>query len=333
MPVHNALPYLDEAVQSILGQTWADFEFVIYDDASTDGSYARLQEWARRDPRIKLFRGERNLGPAASSSEVVRRSSAPLIARMDADDMSSPDRLERQVAAFSANPDAGIVGSLCDVIDCNGGLVRGPEVWRLTGNSLFTPFPHGSMMFRRDIYELIGGYREDCAFWEDLDLVRRASEISRILVFPRALYRYRQSQAGTRLASAQDRVEKAMDLRYRCVDRIRRNQSYDDLLRAGAVDGDGRVDPRVFISLGLLGIWSGGQMTVRRFLKRARLGFDRRSILSIVGVVWMRVSPASVRTFINLLSRLRNAAVSEKLSPNEPLEWRASPARPASTAS
>jgi glycosyltransferase involved in cell wall biosynthesis len=322
MPVYNTLQYLDEAVQSILGQTRPDFEFVIYDDCSTDGSYERLQEWARRDPRIKLFRGERNLGPGASSNEVVRFASARLIARMDADDISYPDRLELQAGAFAGNPDAGIVASLCDVIDSEGKFVRGPEAWRLARRSWFTPFPHGSMMFRRELFDAIGGYRDRCEYWEDLDFVLRASARTRILVFPRALYRYRQSFAGTRLASRQERVEEAMDLRYRAVDRIRQNRGYDDLLRE-APSADQRVDPRVFVSLGSLAIWAGKRPRLfRRFFKRAKLGPDSRTALAVIWLCWTGISPGSWRGLTNLLSAIRNSAVSGKPSANEPVEWR-----------
>ena len=323
MPVYNALPYLDEAIGSILGQSWSDFEFVIYDDHSTDGSYERLQELARSDSRVKLFRGDHNLGPAASSNEVVRFASAPLVARMDADDISYPDRLQRQAEIFAGNPDVGIVASLCDVIDWKGKLVRGPEIWRLTRNSWFTPFPHGSMMFRRELYDAIGGYRNRCEFWEDLDFVLRAHEVSRILVLPKALYRYRQSYASTRLASSQDRVEKAIHLRYRAVDRIRQNLSYDDLLCGGPIGGDQRVDPRVFISIGSLALWSGRrQKIVWRFLKRARIGFDKKSLLAAIWICWTSISPGTLRGLMNLLSSVRNAAVSQKPSPSEPFEWR-----------
>ena len=200
MPVYNALPYLDEAVESILGQSMPDFEFVIYDDGSTDGSYERLQAWAGKDSRIQLVQGKRNLGPGASSNEVVRHASAPLIARMDADDISMPDRLQSQVDAFVAHPDAGIVASLCETMDTNGKVVRGPEYWRLARKSWFIPFPHGSIMFRRTLFDAIGGYRDECEFWEDLDLVLRASLEARIFVIPRGLYRYRQSEGGTRLS-------------------------------------------------------------------------------------------------------------------------------------
>src|SRR5207302_7707366 len=73
MPVYNALPHLDAAVRSILDQTFRDFEFVIYDDGSTDGSAERLRDWAARDPRIRLIEGKHNLGPAGSSAVVVEQ--------------------------------------------------------------------------------------------------------------------------------------------------------------------------------------------------------------------------------------------------------------------
>jgi glycosyltransferase involved in cell wall biosynthesis len=287
MPVYNALKYLDEAVESILGQSLPDFEFVIYDDCSTDGSWERLKEWAARDHRIRLFRGGRNLGPAASSNEAVRHASAPLIARMDADDLAYPERLELQAAALAANPDAGIVASLCDVVDSDGVFVRGPETWRLARSSWFTPFPHGSMMFRRSLYDSIGGYRDRCEYWEDLDFVLRASAVTKILVFPRPLYRYRQSQIGTRLASSQERVERAMDLRYAAIDRIREDRGYDDLLLRPPLTQGEKVDPRVFVSLGSLAIWAGQRPNVgRRFFRRARFGLDVPTTISAIWVLW-----------------------------------------------
>src|SRR2546426_1979314 len=77
MPVHNALPYLDESIGSILGQTFTDFEFVILDDASTDGSNAALRRWARKDGRIRLYEGRRKLGLTGSSNFVVTKARAP----------------------------------------------------------------------------------------------------------------------------------------------------------------------------------------------------------------------------------------------------------------
>src|SRR6185369_14969127 len=110
MPVHNALPYLDAAVESILSQTFGEFEFVILDDASTDGSTERLRQWASRDPRIRLIEEPRNLGPAGSSERVARAASAPIVARTDADDICYPTRLAEQLDVLGRFPDVGVVG-------------------------------------------------------------------------------------------------------------------------------------------------------------------------------------------------------------------------------
>ncbi len=131
MPVHNAQPFLDESVGSILNQTFADFEFVILDDGSTDGSTEALREWAQRDARIRLYESARNLGPAGSSNFVVERARAPLVARMDADDVSHPDRLRRQWEVLERRPDVALVGTLYEGIDARGRRVRPRDRWRL----------------------------------------------------------------------------------------------------------------------------------------------------------------------------------------------------------
>jgi glycosyltransferase involved in cell wall biosynthesis len=321
MPVHNALPYLDEAVQSILGQSYSEFEFCIYDDASTDGSSERLRYWARNDRRIRLTRGDAKLGPAASSNQVVRLATSPLIARMDADDVSFPDRLEKQHDLLTRHPDVAIVASLCEVIDWQGNKIRDPELWRLARKSWFNPFPHGSLMFRRDLFEAIGGYRLECEFWEDLDFVIRASAKTRMLVLPRPLYRYRQSNSSTRISSDQRRVEQALDLRYRSIAALREGDNYDAVLTDARQDPARRLDPRVFLSLGLLELWAGQRpRLVRRLFQRARLRFNTATLLTIAWLSWARTSPAAMRMFMNLLSRLRNFAVPPMA--DEPVEWR-----------
>jgi len=143
MPVHNALPHLDAAVHSILGQSFVDFEFVILDDASTDGSRERLRELAALDPRIRLLEVDEKLGPVASSNMVAAAAKAPFVARMDADDVSYPDRLGEQLQVLRDDREAGVVASLCDTIDSAGRILRQPEAWRLARPSPFVPFAHG----------------------------------------------------------------------------------------------------------------------------------------------------------------------------------------------
>jgi glycosyltransferase involved in cell wall biosynthesis len=322
MPVHNALPHLDLAVNSILEQTYSNFEFVIFDDASTDGSSERLQHWAGRDPRIRLVRGERNLGPAASSNRVVGLAAADIIARMDADDVSLPERLERQVELLEERADVGLVGTMCKVIDSAGRDLRGPEYWRIARKSLIAPFPHGSIMFRRELFDAVGGYRDECEYWEDLDFVLRMSRRSKILVISSPLYLYRQSPTSTRAASDQDRVERAVDLRYRSIDRVRQKRGYDDLLRERSSVGDARIDPRVFISLGSLALWSNRRpKLVGRLLSRGRLGFDMPTFAALVWTIWASTSPGTLRGFMRLTSKARNARLGSWPSEGAAIEW------------
>ena len=215
MPVRDAGPYLEDCLRSILDQTYQDFDFVIRDDGSVDGSTEILRHWAARDPRIRLFIGERSLGPAESANWVMRRTEATYVARMDADDIAHPDRLRRQLAVFDSCPDACLVGTLCEGIDANGRRVRPRDRWRLTRPGPFAPFPHGSIMVRRDAFERAGGYRSECNFWEDADLYFRLAGQGRLLILPNSLYLHRASGLSTRLVSPPGEVERAVDNFYR----------------------------------------------------------------------------------------------------------------------
>ena len=321
MPVHNAMPYLDIAVESTLGQTFRNFEFVILDDGSTDGSTERLREWASRDPRIKLLEEKRNMGPARSSERVARAASAPIVARMDADDVSYPTRLAEQLAVLHDHPDVGVVGGLYDVISANGERIRGPEPWRLKQRGSVPPFGNGPMMYRREVFEQAGGYRTQCEFWEDHDLILRMSAISKVMVVPHAIYQVRQSPVSTRFASDQERVEAALNLMYRSRARLDRHLPYDDLLDSPP-PRDGEIDPRVFISLGSQLLWAGGRPRLfRRLLKRARLSFDFHTFTAIVWTAWASLEPRSLRAFLHSLMFARNLRASWTVRPNGPVQW------------
>ena len=328
MPVYNALPHLDGAVRSILEQTHRDFEFVIYDDGSTDGSTERLREWAQRDSRIRLLEGERNLGPVGSSAFVVEHSTAPLVARMDADDLCSPDRFARELEVIRNNPRAGLVGTLFNVIDHQGRKIRGPDLWRLTRKAPFVPFAaHGSILFRRSVFDQVGGYRVECEYWEDQDLVVRMAALTEVWVIPSALYQVRQWTKSTRATSGRVRVENAVDLMYRAVARLEQGRGYDDLL---ATDSQPRrVDPRVFISAGSIVLWSGGRPRLfGRLLKRGKLRFDVGTLSALVWTAWAFASPSSLRAFMGMLLRLRNRRSKNIVTGADPLRWSPPVTRP-----
>jgi glycosyltransferase involved in cell wall biosynthesis len=321
MPVHNALPYLDAAVESVLAQTYEAFEFLILDDASSDGSTERLREWALRDSRIRLLQSPIQLGPALSSQKVAKAASAPIVARMDADDISHPDRLREGISVFESHPDAGVVACLCDFIDVKGRMLRSSERWRLARRSPFVPFAHGAMMYRRDVFDKVGGYRRECEYWEDQDLVARMAGAAPVMVIPRALYEVRLSPTSTRAASEAFKLERAVDLMFHSTERLARNQRYEDLLGPTGNQRD-KVDPRVFISLGSQLLWAGGKPRFfRRLLKRGRLSFDFHSMTALIWTAWASLEPISLRAFLRSLVVTRNIFASLKVRSEDPVQW------------
>ena len=327
MPVHNALPHLDAAVQSILDQSHRDFEFVIYDDASTDGSTGRLREWAKKDARIHLFEGKSNLGLVGSSRFVVEHSTHPVIARMDADDLSAPDRLASELAVLRDNPDVGLVGTLFDIIDEDDHVIRGPDYWRLARKSPFVPFAaHGSIMFRRSVFDQVGGYRDRCQYWEDQDLVVRIAAASGVMVIPRPLYRVRQWTRPGKAPADPAQVENAVDLLYRSMARLSEGRAYEDLLEAQS--SPTRVDPRVFIAGGSRVLWAGGRPKMfGRLLKRGKLGVNRSSAFALVWTAWAASSPGTLRLFLRMILKARNFRAGAVAAHSEPMRWAPPPKR------
>jgi len=326
MPVRNALPYLDEAVASILAQTHGDFEFVIRDDGSTDGSLERLREWRDRDPRIRLFEGETSLGPAGSSNWVVRQASCRLIARMDADDVSRPERLAHQLEVFRAQPDAVLVGTLAEGIDRRGRVVRARDLAAIVRRSAFVPFNHGTIMFRRDAFERVGGYRAQCNLWEDVDFCLRLSAEGQVFVLAEALYLFRFNTNSVRLTEPDERVERAVDTAYRCIDEYRSGGDYEGML-AGEVarSGDRKVKPQAALALASLRLWSGGSPAVlSTLLRRTDLGWDRVSGAALAWAIWGGFSATSLRFVLRHTQRLRNLWAGRNIASGDVCEWRPS---------
>ena len=308
MPVHNALPYLDEAVASILAQSHADFEFVIGDDASTDGSGETLRGWAKRDRRIRLIRREDNLGPVGSSNWVVANARGALIARMDADDVSHPDRLRRQLLLLGQRTDAVLTGSPPVCIDRRGRRVREQTRWMMGRSGFNAPFAHGSIMYRRGAFDRIGGYRRGCDYWEDVDLYLRMAAEGRVLVLSDPLYYYRFAETSARLTSAEARVEAALHLMSRCRECHERGEDYGPLIAVGPADPPpGRLDPNLFLSFSQGQIWSGRSPGVLwRMLRKAALPKDRASAMSWLIALWGTASPRTLRYVMKGRLRLRN---------------------------
>jgi glycosyltransferase involved in cell wall biosynthesis len=196
MPVYQAADFLAEAIESILAQTYPDLELIAVDDGSHDASLAILERLARRDARVRvLARPHRGVIPARN--EGLRHARGELVACMDADDVSLPHRLERQVAALASDPGLVCLGGAFEVIDAKDRLLnrwRPPQdhdaivAMALTGRS---PICGSNATFRRDAALAIGGYDPDAPFVEDLDLWLRLAAVGRLANLPEVISRVR----------------------------------------------------------------------------------------------------------------------------------------------
>jgi len=194
MACFNERLYLHEAVQSVLSQSFGDFELLIIDDGSTDGS----TEWlsALREPRLRLVRHATNRGLTHSLTEGLEIARGRYVARMDADDVALPDRLERQVTFLEAQPAVGLLGA-CILARNAQGVETRPELplndldirWTCL---LASPFAHPTVMFRRELFASLGlTYDERFVTAQDYDLWSRALRHVRGANLAEPLLRYR----------------------------------------------------------------------------------------------------------------------------------------------
>jgi glycosyltransferase involved in cell wall biosynthesis len=199
MTVYNAASYLRASTESILGQTWEDFEFIIVDDGSTDQSRAILDEFT--DSRIKRL-DLTHIGIVPALNQAIAAARGRYIARMDADDISLPPRLAQQVTALEADPRAVVAGCSFVEIDAHGGqrsiatpaTVDGDLRRRLMVRN---PYAGGSVLIRRDPLLAIGGYPREVELAEDYAILPRLSAVGRLTSAPEVLYQWRFHQPST----------------------------------------------------------------------------------------------------------------------------------------
>ena len=320
MPVHNAAPFLHESVRSILDQTFRDFELIVLENGSSDGSGAILRRFADQDPRIRLFEDPRPLGLVDSSNYVVQQATAPLVARMDADDVCHPERLEREVEVMQQEPDVVAVGTLSVGIDRHGRRVRPRDRWRLIHCSQ-VPFSHGSSLFRRDAFERIGGYRPGL-LWRDLDLFLRLADQGRILILPEALYTYRYNLSSTSLSYSPGEIARSTELVLRSLAEKRAGRSHEHLTELSPSEPGPEAVAVALRSQGALRLWAGETPGVFGHLVRAEFRFNRTWLQTLVWAAWGSVSPRTLRLFLRALVRVRDALAGLRIEDGKAYEWR-----------
>ncbi|WP_333606050.1 glycosyltransferase [Novosphingobium sp.] len=213
MSVYNGERYLALAIESVVAQDFEDFEFLIVDDGSTDASAQIIRRHAEADARIRPILRE-NRGLIASLNEMIALAAAPIVARMDADDICRPDRFSKQIAFLAKHPDYGVVGSWSEDIGEEGEpLIRnGMADHPLTHEDLLAAIENGDQlichpaaMFRRDIVRAIGGYHAAFRHCEDFDLWLRLANVTKLGNISEPLLRYRRypTQVSARHATEQ----------------------------------------------------------------------------------------------------------------------------------
>jgi hypothetical protein len=198
MSVYNGARFLRAAIDSVLAQDFAEFEFLIVDDGSTDATPDILRSYALRDPRVRPLIRE-NRGLVASLNQLLAMARAPLVARMDADDIALPGRFSTQLAWLAAHPECGAVGSWTQDIDEDGNpYVTGGPDHPVTHAEFLGNVRHGgpllahpTVIYRRDLVLAVGGYHQAFRHCEDFDLWLRLADRTQIANVPVRLLRYR----------------------------------------------------------------------------------------------------------------------------------------------
>ena len=197
MSVYNGTPFLNDAIDSILAQTYADFELVVVDDCSSDDSWNILSHYAEKDARITLIRNDRNMGLTRSLNKALGVARGELIARQDADDVSLPNRLQYQVSFLDRHPEVVLASGNLQTIYSDG-QPRGylcrdclPELanWYLLFYNRLGG--HSQVMYRRETVVALGGYSLSQTHCEDYDLWCRLSEVGKVYISSEVLLKYR----------------------------------------------------------------------------------------------------------------------------------------------
>jgi glycosyltransferase involved in cell wall biosynthesis len=206
--VYNDENYIATAIESILSQTFQDYELIVVDDGSTDATASILDKYLQTDKRIHVYRIE-NSGTTIAANVGLKMANGKYIARLDSDDISFPHRLMEQVQYLEENPVVALVGGSLEFIDENGVQVgvrnikaKDPKKFIYHRNI----YQHSDVMFKKEIVNKVGGYREKFRNSQDLDLWLRISEIADIAKTNNIIGQWRINPGGYTIARAKEQM-------------------------------------------------------------------------------------------------------------------------------
>ena len=241
LPVYNAEAYVGEAVESILAQSFTDFELIAINDGSTDGSGAILRELAARDTRIVLVERP-NDGLVSALNEGIESARAEFIARMDADDVAMPERFALQHARMVKEPELAVLGSLIRWMDRAGNIIElanQPLTPKAIARCLEQgcPVAHPTVMMRRSAVLKVGGYRKAFTHAQDYDLWLRMSDLGYAIAnLPQPLLNYREH--GANVSAVNKEVQALGNTLARFAHRVRKAGLPDPFEGVATIDAE-----------------------------------------------------------------------------------------------
>lgn len=306
MSVYNGERYVFAAMRSILEQTFRDFELLVIDDGSTDNSRSIIESF--HDPRIRLVSRE-NRGLTTSLNEGLELARGRYVARQDADDISLPHRLAREVALLDSQPDVGMVGTNYTIIDEQGAPIVTTSVFThphdlAVAEIVSNQYGHGSVMFRMSVLDEVGGYDPEVGHVEDYDLFVRIGRVAKLANIAEPLYLWRRNAEGVTFSNRELQVAQALAVRDQEFDRIV-GERHRFRLYTSFHPFDFHPSPRAYLEK---------KATLFRdlsYLYRAR-GMQREALVAmgaaIAAAPWV---PASYRRMIALLTNRSTEALWE----------------------
>lgn len=203
MSVYNGEKHLEESIKSILNQTFKDFEFIIFNDGSTDRTPIILEKFRKMDTRIKVIH-QKNIGLTKSLNKGIKLSLGKYIARMDADDIAIPNRLEKQIEFIKNNFQLGAIGCWYYLINEYGDIIKkckpSPKFSKIKRNLVNSaPLIHPALMIKKEILEKINYYDEEFKYSQDRDLLLRILSHSKLGIIPEFLLKLRYSKESISL--------------------------------------------------------------------------------------------------------------------------------------
>lgn len=314
MPCYNCESYIEEAIKSILNQSFQDFELIIIDDNSTDGSVSLIERYVSE--KVRLIRHTTNMGISRTLNDGIRVSNGDFIARMDSDDIADVHRLEEQVNAMLSDKDLTVLGTGVNVVDESGNFIYyhiNPTEDADIRKAFASTFPiwPGSQMWRRNKLYEAGLFDERIPGSEDLELTLRLCLVGTARNLRSPLYTYRKNAAGEATLSVKSLMERVILARKAFIlknenDRERLNKLYDDIMvhyqktrsrQKNLVSTRNKYN--YSISVALMSLLYGNRDRAKKYLSKAR-ELDSKAIGSLVLSVLIIFPPSIVHLLFKL---------------------------------